>query len=85
MLEPGRSPRPNTHEVLAGCLEDVSIARDRLRAARGVGMRQSDQSPLRADLLAALEGYAEAISRLGAPVPHQVRAEIDLYRRLQGG
>ncbi|GAB6984614.1 hypothetical protein [Nocardioides pyridinolyticus] len=71
-------------EQLSAHLRDISVARERLDEARRVGARSTEVNPLRADLLAALEGYAAAITRLGAPVPHRIHSEIELYRRLHG-
>ena len=68
-------------ERLAACLLDVAHARAHLRAAQGKpgGWGVYD---LRVDLIAALEAYADAITELGAPLPRQLRAEIDLHRRI---
>ncbi len=68
-------------ELLAVCLEDVTRARAQLRAAQGVPHR-CDVYDLRADLIAALEAYASAITQLGAPLPRKLRVEIDLQRRI---
>lgn len=65
------------------CLRNVKIARGELRAARHKAARGWDKDALRAELLVALEGYAAAITRIGAPVPRTLRNEIDLYRRLR--
>jgi hypothetical protein len=72
------------HEQLASHLRDITLARGRLDEARRVGARSTEVTPLRAELLTALEGYADAITRLGAPVPHRIHSEIELYRRLHG-
>ncbi len=72
------------HDHLETHLRDIAVARERLDEARRVGARSTEVSPLRADLLAALEAYAAAITRLGAPVPHRIHAEIELYRGLHG-
>lgn len=77
-----RRPAPGGREGLAACVRDVSAARARLDAARHTGARSWEQHPLRAELLAALELYAAAITELGAPVPYRLRGEIELYRRL---
>ena len=69
-------------EQLSAHLRDIALARERLDEARRVGARSTEVNPLRADLLAALEGYAAAITRLGAPVPHRIHSEIELYRGL---
>lgn len=69
-------------EQLSAHLRDISVARERLEEARRVGARSTEVNPLRADLLAALEGYAAAITRLGGPVPHRIHSEIELYRGL---
>ena len=68
-------------ERLAVCLLDVAGARERLRAAQSVpgGCRVYD---LRVELVTALEACADAITELGAPLPHKLRAEINLQRRL---
>lgn len=71
-------------EQLSARLRDIALARQRLDEARRVGARSTEVNPLRDDLLAALEGYAAAITRLGAPVPHRIHAEIELYRGLHG-
>jgi|tagenome__1003787_1003787.scaffolds.fasta_scaffold20174519_2 hypothetical protein len=82
MSEPSRQPGPPARACLASCLREVNVARARLRATRN-DLRSWEKPALRADLLAALEGYAEAITDLGAPVPRRLLAEIELYRRLR--
>ncbi|WP_243057803.1 hypothetical protein [Nocardioides sp. SR21] len=68
--------------VLASCLAVADAARARLQVARrGLG-HERDLDAIRADLLAALEGCAQAIALLGAPIPPRLRDEITLYRRL---
>lgn len=42
----------------------------------------SSARPFRRRLVAALEEYAAMIERSGAPLPAQVRVELDLYRGL---
>ena len=69
-------------ERLAVCLRDVTTARAHLRAAQHRVPRGCGVFAQRMDLLAALEAYAEAITELGAPLPRQLRTEIDLHRRL---
>ena len=71
-------------EQLSAHLRGITVARERLDEARRVGARSTEVNPLRAELLAALEGYAAAITRLGAPVPPRIHSEIELYRRLHG-
>jgi hypothetical protein len=83
MLEPRRHPGLDERERLVLCFRDLHTARARLRAARHEGVRSRDKQPLRAQLLAALEGYAVAITMLGAPLPRRLVAEIELYRRLR--
>jgi hypothetical protein len=68
-------------ERLAVCLLDVANARARLRAAQGVPGGRGVYD-LRADLIVALETYAQAITQLGAPLPRRLRAELDLHRRI---
>jgi len=80
MPEPGR---PGRRDRCAERLREVNVARGHLRVARHELTRNGEQPALRAVLLAALEGYAAAITKRGAPVPHQVRNEIELYRGLR--
>lgn len=82
MSEPRHHPDPAGRELLASCLREVDLARRELRAGRQVGVRGTDVHRLRSALLAALEGYAAEIIRTGAPVPHRIQAEIDMYRGL---
>ena len=84
MAEPQPHPDPGERERLAARHRDITIARERLDEARRVGARSTEVNPLRADLLAALEGYADLITELGAPVPPRLHSEIELYRRLHG-
>lgn len=79
----GRRSDPGRHEQLTALLDDVHSARARLEAARH-DQRPSEQQQLRRALLDALEGYAEALAAAGAPLPHRLRTEIDLYRGLRG-
>ncbi|MFC7493396.1 MULTISPECIES: hypothetical protein [unclassified Nocardioides] len=39
---------------------------------------------MQADLLAALEKYQATITKVGAPIPPKLRAEIALRRGLEG-
>lgn len=84
MSQPDRRPRYLQGVWLAVYAREVEGARARLRNARGDGVRERDQQALRADLLATLEHYAAAITSCGVPVPHRLRAEIELYQRLRG-
>lgn len=82
MSEPRHHPEQAGRDPLASCMREVDLARRELSAGRQVGARGPDVHRLRSALLTALEGYAAEITRLGAPVPHRIQAEIDLYRRL---
>ena len=82
MPEPRPHPDPDERHRIAQCLRDVHAARQQLRTARHEAARGWDKDGLRAELLAALEGYAAAITQVGAPLPRTLRNEIDLYRRL---
>ena len=82
MPQPRHRPGSSRQEGLTACLRDVNVARARLDAARHTGARRWEEHPLRAELLAALELYAAAITELGAPVPYRLTSEIELYRRL---
>ena len=68
-------------ERLAVCLLDVADARARVRTAQTVpgGFGVYD---MRVELVAALEACADAITELGAPLPGQLGAEINLQRRI---
>lgn len=83
MSEPRRHPDPGERQRVAVCLRNVNIAREELRVARHKAARGWDRDALRADLLVALEGYAAAITTIGAPIPRTLQNEIDLYRRLK--
>ena len=65
------------------CMRDVDFARARLRSARDSASSGWSKLGLHADLLAALEGHAAAITRIGAPIPRKLRSELELYRRLR--
>ena len=64
-------------------MRDVDFARERLRSARDSANSGWSKHGLHADLLAALEDHAAAITRIGAPVPRRLRNELELYRRLR--
>jgi hypothetical protein len=70
-------------EHVDACMRDVDFARARLRSARDSASSGWSKHALHADLLAALEGHAAAITRIGAPVPRKLRTELELYRRLR--
>ncbi|HEX6150603.1 hypothetical protein [Nocardioides sp.] len=70
-------------ERAVACLRDVEVARAHLRAARDTAAGGWNKHELHHELLMALERYAAAVIRLGAPVPRRLRTEIDLYRRLK--
>jgi len=81
MPQSGRTRGWVERERLAASLLDVASARARLRTAQtvpgGFGVYNS-----RVELVAALEACADAITELGAPLPHKLRAEINLQRRI---
>jgi hypothetical protein len=68
-------------ERLNVCMLNVANARVNLRAAQGVPGGRGVYD-LRAELIGALEAYAQAITELGAPLPRKLRAELDLLRRI---
>ena len=76
-------PRAQRHEraLLGACQAEVASARSQLDDARRTA--RVDVEPFREDLVAALEEYAATIERSGAPVPHRLRAELDLYRNIR--
>jgi hypothetical protein len=71
------------HDHLTSLLADVHEARRRLESGRHLP-RAADQQQLRNGLLAALESYAGAVATAGAPLPYQLRREIELLRGLTG-
>jgi len=79
--EPGSDP--GRHQRLTSLLEDIKAARRVLDRARH-DKRHAEQQQLRSELLAALDAYAAALARAGAPLPPRLRSEIDLYRGLGG-
>jgi hypothetical protein len=83
MLEAGPEFEPGRHQRLSSLLEDVLSARRVLERARH-DKWLVEQQQLRKELLDALEAYAAALALAGAPLPHRLRAEIDLYRGLGG-
>jgi hypothetical protein len=83
MPEQDPPPGPDDRQSIAACLRILDVARGHLRTARHEAGRGWNADAVRDELLAALEGYAAAITRVGAPIPRTLRAEIDLYRRLR--
>ncbi|GAA3649741.1 hypothetical protein GCM10022237_06840 [Nocardioides ginsengisoli] len=78
----GSGAVPDRRLLLVACQAEVVTARARLDDARRRGSRD-ELGQLRAALLAALEQYAAAIERSGAPVPGRLGAELRLYRGLR--
>ncbi len=82
-------PEPRRHvgfverERAAACLRDIDVARAHLRTARDTATGGWNKLALQDELVAALERYAAAVTRLGAPVPRRLRNEMELYRRLR--
>ncbi|GAA4365684.1 hypothetical protein [Nocardioides caricicola] len=83
MLEQRLHSGPVEREQVVFCLRELRAARAHVQKARYDTSLRWKRDSLRAELLTALEGYAAAINQLGAPVPHRLRMEIDLYRGLQ--
>jgi hypothetical protein len=79
MPEQGDHRGPGERQSIAVCLRNLDIARGDLRNARP----GRNDDVLRAELLAALEGYAAAIAETGVPIPRTLRNEIELYRGLR--
>lgn len=75
------SPAPDRAH-LPDLVQSVDRARRELDTARHSGVHPLIQQPLRRALLTALEEYATALERLGAPVPYGMWIEIQLYRNL---
>ena len=78
-------PRPG-QRTLPALLEDVRQARVALRGARlrvapsqGMHTRAAQQH-----LAKALRAYEQALTARGIPVPHALRDEMRLYRRVLG-
>lgn len=77
-------PHEQRHEraLLGACQAEVVSARSELHDARRGG-KPLDVELLRQNLVAALEAYATTIERSGAPLPHRLRAEMELYRSIR--
>lgn len=75
--------RRDERALLVLCQAEVDLARAQLHAARGRAARV-DVRPLRESLVRALEDYAAAIERSGAPAPQRLMVELNLYRGLGG-
>jgi hypothetical protein len=86
MARPERAVRDE--RLLLALLFNVQQARARVRQGRevpGSPVSRHDQALLRADLLGALEEYADAASTAGVPLPYRYRDEMTLYRSLCRG
>ena len=83
MPEQGDHLGPGERQSIAVCLRNLNIARGDLHNARHEATPGWNGEALRAELLAALEGYAAAITEAGVPIPRTLRNEIELYRRLR--
>ena len=81
-----RSERPVRDErLLMALLSNVQQARARVRRGRelrGTPVSREAQIALCAELLGALEAYADAASTAGVPLPYRYRDEMSLYRSL---
>lgn len=75
--------RRDERALLVLCQAEVDLARAELLAARGRAARV-DVRPLRESLVRALEDYAAAIERSGAPAPQRLMVELNLWRGLGG-
>jgi hypothetical protein len=84
-----RSDRPVRDEgLLLALLSNVQQARVRVRRGRelpGTAVSREAQIVLRAELLGALEEYADAASTAGVPLSYRYRDEMSLYRSLGRG
>ena len=79
------SPRPRTPplDVLRGSVRE---ARAVLRQRRHGRIEQKELAEARhAALVAALEEYTVALEQRRLPVPHSLRAELEMHRQLFGG
>ena len=63
-------------------LRELNHARDRLQRSRRGGGPRGEEQQLRAELILALEKYADAVAASGQPLPYRVRDELALYRGL---
>ena len=81
-----RSERPvRDDRLLLVLLSNVQQARARVRRGRalpGSAVSREAQIVLCAELLGALEAYADAASTAGVPLPYRYRDEMSLYRSL---
>jgi cytolysin (calcineurin-like family phosphatase) len=69
------------HDLTVSLLA-VNHARSTLDLARAQGSVSGLAAPEQRRLLAALEGYAVALTRQGRPVPYRMRTELAMYRSL---
>ena len=70
-----------TRGELKALLTAVTDARAQVAIERGSGS-DAARSRARLQLLRALEEYADALAVRGAPLPHQLRTELNIYRLL---
>ena len=68
---------------LPALLHDVHQARVGLAEQRQVGGAHQGLLAARANLVMALERYAEALEATGRPVPYKLRDELQLYKELR--
>ncbi|MDF1603185.1 hypothetical protein [Nocardioides sp. YIM 152315] len=82
MPEPPSSTRGSELRLLEQCTHDLNLARSRLSAGRHARVSRWEEQQLRADLVTALEKYADALAAGGLPLPYRIRDELALYRRI---
>jgi hypothetical protein len=73
-----------TAEQLSALLDAVNDARDQLAIERATA-NDAACSRARQRFLAALSSYADGLAANGAPLPHRLRVELNLYRGLHQG
>ena len=91
-IEPPEHASPGGHAgtlghqapALVRLSADLRAARLSVSEERGPGRHLTEWTPAQANLLAALEAYAEALASAGHPLPYRIRDELFMRRRLAG-
>ncbi|MFC7497424.1 MULTISPECIES: hypothetical protein [unclassified Nocardioides] len=82
MSEPPNGARGMEHHLLERCSQELHLARRRLSAGRHAKVSRWEEQQLRADLVTALQNYADALAAGGLPLPYRIRDELALYRQI---
>jgi hypothetical protein len=82
MSGPQSGAKGTERHLLERCSHDLNQARSRLSAGRHAKVSRWEEQQLRADLVTALENYADALAAGGLPLPYRIRDELALYRQI---